>query len=103
MVQQATAPAAVQEQRLTMTYEEFLTKIDEGAHAEWVEGKAMVFMPSKVARQGVSTFLSGLISLYAALLDLGKVLAAPCEMLLIPGHVAASPMSCSWRRRIRGA
>ncbi len=54
MVQQASAPAEVQDQRYTMTYEEFLTKIDEHAHAEWVDGEVTVFMPPKTAHQRVA-------------------------------------------------
>jgi Uma2 family endonuclease len=91
MVQHATAPAELQDQRYTMTYEEFLTKITEGTHAEWVDGEVTIFMPPKVAHQLVSTFLVGLLSFYSRLLDLGKVLAAPCEMLLVPGRIAREP------------
>jgi Uma2 family endonuclease len=91
MVQQATAPAEVQDQRYAMTYEEFLTKLDEDTHAEWVDGEVTVFMPPKIAHQLVSTFLVGLLSFYTRLLDLGKVLAAPCEMLLVPGRISREP------------
>lgn len=36
-----------QEQRLRMSYEEFLAWADEDVHAEWVDGEAIVFMPPK--------------------------------------------------------
>lgn len=91
MGKKMTAPPQVEDQHFTMTYEEFLTQIDEHAHAEWVEGEVTVYLPPKIGHQSVSIFLSGLLSLYVTLLDLGKVLAAPCEMRLIPGHLSREP------------
>lgn len=91
MVQQTTAPAEVQDQHFTMTYEEYLRDIREDAHAEWVEGEVTVFMPPKSAHQLASTFLVGLISLYVNLLELGKLFAAPFEMLLVPGRISREP------------
>jgi Uma2 family endonuclease len=81
----------VEDNRYSMTCEEYLTKIDEDAHAEWVDGEATVFTSEKLTHQIFSTFLVGLLSLYARMLDLGKVLAAPCEMLLVPGRISREP------------
>jgi Uma2 family endonuclease len=91
MVQQATAPAETRDQRYAMTYEEFLTKIDEGAHAEWVAGEVTVFMPPKIAHQRLKNLLSTLMTDFVATFDLGEILTAPCEMLLVPGHIAREP------------
>ena len=91
MVQHVTAPAEVQDQRFRMTYEDFLTKIDEGVHAEWVEGEVIVFMPPKVAHQRFQNLLSTLLTDYVEAFDLGEVLAAPCEMLLVPGRISREP------------
>jgi Uma2 family endonuclease len=91
MVQQATALAEVQDRHIRMTYEEFLTKIDEGAHAEWVDGEAIVFMPPKIAHQRLQNILSTLMTDYAEAFDLGEVLTAPCEMLLMSGRIAREP------------
>src|SRR5262245_33958719 len=91
MVQQATPLAEAQDQHYAMTYEEYLRDIPEDAHAEWVEGEVTIFMPPKIAHQLASSFLVTLLSFYAQLLNLGKVLAAPCEMLLVPGRIAREP------------
>ncbi|MFN8516488.1 MAG: Uma2 family endonuclease [Thermomicrobiales bacterium] len=91
MTQQAMAYAEAQDQMYRMTYEEFLSQIDESAHAEWREGEVTVFMVPDTRHQLVSTFLVGLISLYVNLLDLGKLFAAPFEMLLVPGRISREP------------
>jgi len=91
MVQQATAPAEVEDQRYALTYEEFLTKIDEGTHAEWVEGEVTVFMPPKIAHQRLQNLLAALLTGYVEAFGLGEILTAPCEMLLIPGRIAREP------------
>ncbi len=81
----------VQEQRLKMTYEEYLAWEDEGAHGEWVDGEVIVFMPPTLLHQRLSGFLSTLLSTYARHLDLGLVLAAPVEMQLFPGRSSREP------------
>lgn len=91
MVQQATAPAEVQDQRYSMTYEEYLTKLEEGTHAEWVNGEVTVFMPPKVVHQRMQNLLSTLMTSFVEAFDLGEVLTAPCEMLLVPGQIAREP------------
>jgi Uma2 family endonuclease len=91
MVQQVVAPTEVQDQRYAMTYEEYLTKVDEGTHAEWVDGEVTVFMPPKVAHQRMQNLLSTLMTDFVEAFDLGEVLTAPCEMLLVPGHIAREP------------
>ncbi len=91
MVQQATAPAEVQDQRYAMTYEEFLTKVGEGVHAEWVDGEVTVFMPPKVSHQRMQNLLITLMTNFIETFDLGEVLTAPCEMLLVPKHVSREP------------
>ena len=79
------------EYRLKMSYEEFLEWSDEDTHAEWVNGEVIVFMPPYIVHQDVIEFLTVLISQYARFFDLGKVLIAPFEMLLIPDYAAREP------------
>ena len=45
-----TAPSA-HELRLPMTYEEYLTKVDENKHAEWVDGEAIIFRSKSFRRR----------------------------------------------------
>ncbi len=88
----AVAPApASGEQRLTMSYEEFLAWADEDVHAEWVNGEVIVFMPSKTRHQLVAWFLSSLLGLYVDFFRLGRVLTAPFEMKVSSGGSAREP------------
>lgn len=79
------------EQRVPMSYEEFLTQIDEDTHAEWVDGETIIFMPPSVRHQALSDFLLMIIALYVDLFDLGRVISAPIEMRVRPGGAAREP------------
>jgi Uma2 family endonuclease len=79
------------EQAIKMTYEDFRAQIDEGAHAEWVDGEAIVFMPPNVKHQSVAGLLYWLIVGFADLFDLGRVWAAPVEMRALPDGSAREP------------
>ena len=68
------------ELRIPMTYEQFLTKLGEDVHAEWVNGETILFIPPKPTHQRVIRFLLALIQLYVEHFDLGEVLTAPVEM-----------------------
>jgi Uma2 family endonuclease len=79
------------EKRLKMNYEAFLNYGDDATHAEWVNGEVIVFMPPTIIHQDVVTFLVSLLSLYAKLFDLGKVLTAPAEMRVAEGKSGREP------------
>ena len=79
------------EQRLTMSYDEFLQWSDEDTHAEWVNGEVIVFMPPKTIHQQLVGFLHTLLSLYVRLFNLGVVIAAPFEMRARPDGPAREP------------
>jgi Uma2 family endonuclease len=91
MAQQTVETPTTQEQRLKMSYEEFLEWSGEDTHAEWVDGEVIVFMPPKTIHQRIALFLSTLISLYARSLNLGEVLVAPFEMRLWIGRSSREP------------
>jgi Uma2 family endonuclease len=74
-----------------MTYEEFLARVDEGVHAEWVNGEAIVFMPPKRVHQRLILLLSHLLANYARRFNLGEVLTAPFEMLILSGTSSREP------------
>ena len=67
---------------LEMSYEQFLDWSTENVRAEWVNGKATVYMPPKLYHQEIIEFLGQLFSLYIRLFDLGKIILAPFEMRL---------------------
>lgn len=79
------------EQRLKMSYEEFLAWSDEDTHAEWVDGEVTVFMPPLTIHQRITFFLARLIALYVDLFNLGEVLIPPYEMQLRPGSRSREP------------
>lgn len=79
------------ELRIPMTYEQFLTELNEDVHAEWVNGETILFMPPKPEHQDVVSFLLVLIKLYVDHLQLGKVLTAPVEMKPTPQSNSREP------------
>lgn len=80
-----------QEQRLRMSYEEFLAWADEDVHAEWVDGEVIVFMPPKTVHQDVVTFLVALLRFFVQFFQLGQALTAPYEMKVDPDSPAREP------------
>jgi Uma2 family endonuclease len=90
MSQEALIEPTRTEYRLAMSYEEFLEWSDEN-HAEWVNGEVIVFMPPVTRHQLVVGFLHTLISLFANMYDLGKLLSAPFEMRHLPGYASREP------------
>lgn len=83
--------ASLGEQRLKMSYEEFLNYGTDTTHAEWVEGEVIVFMPPTIIHQDIASFLVALLRFYAQLFNLGKVLTAPTEMRLETGKSGREP------------
>ena len=79
------------EQGIAMSYEEFLTRIDENTHAEWVDGEVIVFMPPAPRHQILSDFLTMVLAMYAKLFGLGQVISTPVEMRAYPGGPAREP------------
>ncbi len=80
-----------QEQRLRMTYEEFLAWADEDVHAEWEDGEVIIFMPPKTRHQDIATFLATLLRLFVDFFRLGEVLTALFEMKATPNSPAREP------------
>jgi Uma2 family endonuclease len=74
-----------------MSYDEFLALGDDTTHAEWVGGEAILIMPPNIRHQDIVSFLITLLRLFVDSLSLGRVLAAPTEMRLIPGKLSREP------------
>jgi Uma2 family endonuclease len=68
--------------RLRMSYQEWLDRVDEQAHSEWVDGEVIIYMPPGQAHQDDEFFLATLLRLFVDMRDLGKVMIAPFEMRL---------------------
>lgn len=69
-------------QPATMSYDDFLAWADEDTLAEWVDGRIVMASPASAHHQRLVTFLHGVLAGYAALYDLGTVIAAPFQMKL---------------------
>ena len=80
-----------QEQRIRMSYAEFLTQIDEHTHAEWVNGEAIIFMPPTSEHQDIAGFLIALLRTFVRFYRLGIILPAPFEMKATPDSYAREP------------
>jgi Uma2 family endonuclease len=80
-----------QEQRLPMTYEQFLAEITDNTHAEWVNGETIIFMPPGIRHQDMSWFLATLLGMFVRRFRLGRVLTAPVEMRLEAQQSAREP------------
>jgi Uma2 family endonuclease len=89
-LKEITAPKT-EAPRLRMSYEAFLQWVDEGTHAEWVEGEVIVHMPPKHVHQNAVEFLYELLNLFVRLFNLGKVRIAPFEVKLKPGGSSREP------------
>jgi Uma2 family endonuclease len=81
MAQRVLTPERADE-RLTMTYQEFLEWVDEDTHGEWVDGEVIVFMPPKVRHAQILGYLFNLLSYVVRKRGDGQVLTAPFEMRL---------------------
>lgn len=91
-----TAPERIvmlpdREQSLRLSYEEFVARVDESAHAEWVDGEAIIFMSPKERHQALVFFLSMLVGNFVLLFDRGVVRTAPYEMRIHPDGPAREP------------
>src|SRR5260370_19444104 len=65
-----------------MTFEDFLTWLDEDTRAEWVDGVAYVPRPANTRHQQVVQFLLRMIASYLEVQPLGTVFEAPFLMKL---------------------
>jgi Uma2 family endonuclease len=91
MAQQLADAPASHERRLIMTYDEFLERVGDDNHAEWVNGEVTIFMPPRTIHQRLVFWLSTLLALYARHFDLGEIIVAPFEMRLWPGRSSREP------------
>ncbi|MGH2561383.1 MAG: Uma2 family endonuclease [Thermomicrobiales bacterium] len=82
MAQLASETTRASEQRLRMSYEEFLASDVSEGHAEWVDGEVIVFMPANTRHARVVRFLSSLLVSYVDAVKFGEVFIAPYEMRL---------------------
>ncbi len=63
-----------------LSYEEFLRRYDEDAHAEWVDGEVIPLSPASNRHQDLSDFLTAILRAYVEAKQLGVVRSAPFQM-----------------------
>ncbi|CAN5780601.1 hypothetical protein BH10CHL1_BH10CHL1_30630 [soil metagenome] len=80
-----------QEQIHVMSYEQFLSEIDENIHAEWVNGETIIFLPPNSRHQDIAGFLYALLRNYIKFFHLGQIFSAPYEMKVTPDSNAREP------------
>ena len=89
MATQPTVPNFTPGQRIPMSYEDFLRLVDEDAHAEWVDGAAIIFMPPSARHQALIGFLHTLIAIYIDLFDLRSGIRGPNRDACTPRWLGA--------------
>ena len=79
------------EQRIPMSYDEFLHRIPEDTRAEWANGEAILLMPPTALHQRIVRFLTVLLDLFVSHFRLGEILPAPFQMRLPAQGTAREP------------
>jgi Uma2 family endonuclease len=79
------------EQRIAMSYEEFLARIDESLHAEWIAGEVVIFMPPNDRHQALVSLLDTLLTLFVRVYGLGIIRVSPYQMRATPDGPAREP------------
>lgn len=75
-----------QNQRLRMTYQEFLEWADEDTFAEWVGGEVIMSSPASLPHQDIVDFLVSVIRMFVVSKELGVVISAPFQMKMEHGR-----------------
>jgi Uma2 family endonuclease len=77
--------------REPMTYDAFLSWIDEETHAEWVDGRVVFMSPVSRDHATISEFLLKVISSFAEIRQVGEVHADPFQMKTGPELPGRAP------------
>lgn len=77
---QVAEPPVRQEQRLRMSYDEWLAFADEDVHGEWVDGEATIFTTATGLHQDLIGFLFRVLAWFVEERELGIIRVAPFAM-----------------------
>lgn len=86
-----TVEKAAANNRLQMSYEEYLQWVDEDTRAEWVDGEVIVFMPTRNEHEDILDYLHRLIGFFVEIFDLGVLRQSNLEVKLWPGGPSRLP------------
>lgn len=91
MVRAFANSVATDEQRLRMSYEEFLERFDDSTHGEWIDGEVTIFMPPGDRHQDIVGFLLTVLRLFLRTAKLGVARTSPFAMRLQSGRSYREP------------
>ncbi|MEK7439257.1 MAG: Uma2 family endonuclease [Chloroflexota bacterium] len=75
-------PRQQADEKLQMTYEEFLDRFGEDDHTEWVRGEVIRFMSVNPIHQQIVDFLNALLRLFIESRNAGWVMSGPAQTRL---------------------
>lgn len=91
MVQSAILPPLVRGKWTPMTYEEFLAWAPEGVRTEWTDGEGIAYVSNSDRHQWMIALFANLLTGFADLFGLGRVVTAPYPVILRPGGPHREP------------
>ena len=92
MAQGTAALSATADPHATgLTYEDFLAQVDEGTHAEWIDGKILNMSPTSKTHQDLADFLAALLRHFSEARQPGAVVSAPFQMKTGPDLPGREP------------
>jgi Uma2 family endonuclease len=91
MVQSTILPPLVRGKWTPMTYEEFLVWAPEGLRTEWTDGEGIVYVSNSDRHQWMIALFANLLTGFAELNRLGRVVTAPYPVILCPGGPHREP------------
>jgi Uma2 family endonuclease len=91
MAQSATLPPLVRGEWLPMTHEEFLAWSPEGVRTEWTDGEGIAYASNSDRHQWLIALFANLLTGFAELYGLGRVVTAPYPAVLWPGGPHREP------------
>lgn len=79
------------QQRVKISYEEFLNRLDEDTMAEWVEGEVIYLSPAGLEHQDIVGWLVRYVGEFVERSGLGKVILPPFQMRLLRSESGREP------------
>jgi Uma2 family endonuclease len=91
MAQHATLPPLVRGEWFPMTYEEFLAWAPAGVRTEWTDGEGIAYVSTSDRHQWMIALFANLLTGFADLFGLGRVVTAPYPAILWSGGPHREP------------
>ncbi len=79
------------QEKVKISYEQFLQQIDEDTPAEWVDGEVVYLTPARLEHQHIGGFLLALMRAFVEAHQLGQVVSSPFQMRLLRSERGREP------------